>query len=165
MKKIFLTSALLVIYFVGFSQVTTSYYKGEWTEVKKHTLFTCILKISITSSGEAKAETVWTYLAIDSTNKEMREYYQDKEGKSGIAFAEGIYSETTNDLYLEDKSTDDPAIILGFDKYHLKFTANKNVIYGKTETNGTNEGLMYAIKLNSKKGEKEFITAKTGVKE
>lgn len=163
MKKIFFTSALLVIFYTGFSQVTTSYYKGEWTEEKKHTLFTCILKISITTSGEAKAETIWTYLAIDSTNKEMREYYQGKEGKSGTAFAEGTYSETTNDLYLEDKSTDDPAIILGFDRYHLKFTANKNVMYGKTETNGTNEGLMYAIKLNSKKGEKEFMAAKTRV--
>jgi len=38
------------------------------------------------------------------------------------------------------------------------------VIYGTTETQGTNEGMLYAVKLNDAAGEKEFMAAKARVK-
>lgn len=164
MKHSFLPVVFLLLIQTGFSQVSVSYYKGEWTEAKKHTLFTCIFKLSIFAGGEAKAETVWTYQAIDSANNELKELYSGKKGKSGIAFAEGTYSEPTNDLYLEDKNTEDPASILGFDRYHLKLTPGKKVIYGKTEGAGANEGLMFAAKLDNKTGEIEFMKARARVK-
>lgn len=164
MKRIYLSLVLVLTVLSAFSQASVSYYKGEWTEVNKHTLFTGIFKISIDPNGETKAELVWTYLAIDSANREMMIMYQGKKGRTGIEYAEGSFSETTNDLEFEGKRTDDPSLILGLDKYHLKLAANKQVIYGKTETQGTNEGLMYAVKMDNKKGEKEFNEAKARVR-
>jgi hypothetical protein len=164
MKKLFLTIALLLVMHFGFSQVAVSYYKGEWTEVNKHTLFTGIFKIAIKNNGEASAEMVWTYQAIDSANRDLMKMYYGKKGRSGIEYADGSFSETTNDLQLEGKRTDDPAYILGLDKYHLKFAAGKKAVYGTTETQGTNEGLLYAVKIDNKTGEKELMEAKAKIK-
>jgi hypothetical protein len=165
MKKVFLSITLLLALQYGFSQASISYYKGEWTTVNKHDLFTGIFKIGINAEGKAKAEIVWTYLATDSTNKDLQEMYKGKKGKSGIEYAEGSFSAATNDFYFEGKRADDPAVILGLDKYHIKLAANKQAIYGTTETQGTNEGLLYAVKLNSATGEKEFMAAKARVKQ
>ena len=49
-------------------------------------------------------------------------------------------------------------------QYHIKLAANKQAIYGTTETEGTNEGLLYAVKITGKTGEKEFLAAKAKVK-
>lgn len=164
MKKIFFSVMLLLALQYGFSQAAVSYYKGEWTMVNKHDLFTGILKITIDAAGKTRAEMVWTYLATDSADKDMVEMYTGKKGKSGIEYAEGIFSATTNDFIFEGQKADDPALILGLDKYHIKLSANKQAIYGTTETQGTNEGLLYAIKLNNASGEKEFMAAKARVK-
>jgi hypothetical protein len=165
MKKIFLSITLLLALQYVFSQASVSYYKGEWTMVNKQDLFTGIFKIGINANGEAKAEIIWTYLATDSTHKDLLEMYKGKKGRSGIEYAEGSFSAATNDFYFEGKRADDPAVILGLDKYHIKLAANKEAIYGTTETEGTNEGLLYAVKLNNKKGEKEFMASKALVKE
>jgi hypothetical protein len=162
MKKILLSLTLLLGLQYAFAQV--SYYKGEWTMVNKHDLFTGIFKIGITAAGKIKAEIVWTYLATDSTNKDLLEMYKGKKGKSGIEYAEGSFSAATGDFYFEGKRTDDPFTILGADKYHIKLAADKQVIYGTTETQGTHEGLLYAVKLNDAVGEKEFMAAKAKVK-
>ena len=160
MKKIFLSVTLLLALQYGFSQASVSYYKGEWTMVNKQDLFTGILKIAIDAEGKTKAEMVWTYLATDSTNKDLVEMYKGKKGRSGIEYADGSFSVTTNDFIFEGKKADDPAQILGLDKYHIKLSANKQAIYGTTETQGTNEGLLYAGKLDNTTGEKEFMAAK-----
>lgn len=165
MKKIFLSFSLLISLHNCFSQSSVSYFKGEWTMVNKHDLFTGIFKIGINAIGEAKAEVIWTYLATDSTNKDLLEMYKGKKGKSGIEYAEGSFSAATNDFYFEGKRTDDPSVILGLDKYHIKLSSNGQAIYGKTQTQGTNEGLLYAVKLNNATGEKEFMAAKARVKE
>jgi hypothetical protein len=165
MKKIFLSVTLLLALQYGFAQASVTYYKGEWTMVNKQDLFTGIFKIGINAEGKAKAEIVWTYLVSDSTNKDMVEMYKGKKGRSGIEYAEGSFSAATNDFYFEGKKADDPAVILGLDKYHIKLAANKQAIYGTTETQGTNEGLLYAIKLDNATGEKEFTAAKSRVKE
>jgi hypothetical protein len=164
MKKIFLSIVLLFALQYVFSQASVSYYKGEWTTVNKHDLFTGLFKIDISAEGKATIEIVWTYLATDSTNKNLPEMYKGKKGRSGIEYAEGIFSATTNDFTFEGKSADDPALILGLDKYHLKLAANKQAIYGTSETQGTNEGLLYATKLASATGKKEFMAAKARIK-
>ena len=162
MKQFVLIFSLLCTWQTVLSQ--TTYYKGEWTRVNKHELFTGIFKIDITNDGKAQAELVWTILAADSTSRYYLDYYNSKKGKSGIEYAEGFFSAVTNDLYLAGKEKDDPYLILGLDKYHLKLASNKQVLYGTTETEGTNEGLFYAIKLNNESGVKAFMTAKTTVK-
>lgn len=162
MKKIFVSLILLCCLQHVFSQV--SYYKGEWTMVNKNDLFTGIFKIDITTDGSVKAEIVWTYLAVDSTSNELVEHYKGKKGKAGIEYAEGQFSAATNDFTFEGKKADDPFAILGLDKYHIKLAYNKQAIYGSTETQGTNEGLLYAIKLPDAVGKKEFNTAKAKIK-
>ena len=161
MKKLFVTLILLLSLQCGFSQV--SYYKGEWTSINKQDLFTGILKIRIAADGQVKAQIVWTYLAIDSTNKDMLEMYKGKKGRSGIEYTEGYFSASTNDFNFEGKKLDDPFVILGLDKYHLKRSANKQAIYGTTETQGTNEGMLYAVKISYAAGKKEFTVAKKKV--
>jgi hypothetical protein len=162
MKQSVLIIALLFTFHCSNAQ--TSYYKGEWTMVNKSDLFTGIFKIDGKSNGTTEAVLIWTYLATDSTNQDMLELYKGKKGKSGIEYAEGKFTAATNDLYLEGKTLVDPDTILGNDKYHLKLAANGKIIYGSTETNGTNEGLLYAVKLDNASGEKEFLAAKAKIK-
>lgn len=162
MKKLLATCTLLFCLHHGFAQVT--YYKGEWTRLNKQELFTGIFKIVTDASGKVKAEIVWTYLAIDSSNSEMMDMYKGKKGKSGIEYAEGNFTAAGNDIYFEGNKTDDPFVILGTDKYHLKLSTNRQVIYGSTETQGSNEGMLYAIKMNDAAGEKEFMDARAKVK-
>jgi hypothetical protein len=162
MKKLFLSIMLLFCLQHVFSQV--SYYRGEWTMVNKNDLFRGIFKISVAKNGSVKAEIIWTYLAVDSTSKDLVEHYKRKKGKSGIEYAEGQFSRATNDFTFEGKKAVDPFAILGLDKYHIKLSNNKQAIYGTTETQGTNEGLLYAIRLNNVAGKKEFKAAKAKVK-
>ena len=162
MKKIFATLTLLLCLQSVFSQVT--YYKGEWTMKDKTDLFTGIFKIDVNAAGKVKAEIIWKYLAIDSTSKDFLEMYKDKKNRSGIEYAEGSFNPATNDFYFEGIKADDPFTILGLDKYHIKLAANKQAIYGTTETQGTNEGMLYAVKLKDAAGEKEFMYAKSKVK-
>jgi len=140
------------------------YYQGEWTTVNKHDLFKGIFKIRINTTGTASAQIVWTYLATDSTSKDFIEMYRGKKGKSGIEFLEGSFSAATNDFYFEGKKSKDPYQILGLDKYHIKLAAGKLAIYGTTETQGTNEGLLYGKRLDYTTGKKMFASAKARVK-
>jgi hypothetical protein len=161
MKKISLAIILTFCLLNVFSQVT--YYKGEWTMLNKQDLFTGIFKIGINAAGIVKAEIIWTYQATDSSNRDLLEMYKNKKGRSGIEYAEGSFSASTNDYFLEGKKTEDPFTILGLDKYHIKLAAGKQAIYGTTETQGTNEGMLYAVKLKDVEGEKEFLAAKARV--
>jgi hypothetical protein len=162
MKQLLLIFMLLFTLTCSFAQI--SYYKGEWTSKNKTDLFTGIFKIDIKKDGIVNAELLWIYRAIDSSNQELVNLYAGKKGKSGIEYATGNFSPNTNDLYIEGKEKDDPDVILGVDKYHLKLTANKQAIYGFSETGGTNEGLLYAVKMNEAGGKKEFMAARAKVK-
>ena len=162
MKQLFITPLLL--FSINCCMAQASYFKGEWTLVNKHDLFTGIFKIAVKKDGTAKAEIVWTYLAINSSSQELVEMYKGKKGKSGIEYLEGKFTAATNDFYFEGKEKEDPANILGLDKYHVKLSANKQAIYGTTETEGTNEGLLYAVKITNSAGKKEFLSAKAKVK-
>lgn len=162
MKNIFLSLTLLFVLQCSFAQVT--YYKGEWTKAKNQDLFTGIFKITMNSAGKAKAQIIWTYRAIDSTNIDLVEMYKNKKGKSGIEYVKGFFSANTHNFYFEGVKKYDPYTILGLEKYHLKLAANKQVIYGTTETEGTNEGLLYAVKLNYATGKKMFTSAKAKIR-
>lgn len=162
MKKVVFIISLIFALQNSFAQ--TLYFSGEWSILNQHNLFTGLFKIEIKNDGTAKAELLWTYLATDSTSHDMLDLYKGKKRMSGIEYATGNFSEATNDLYLEGTEKNDPHVILGLDKYHLKLAANKQFIYGSTETEGTNEGLIYAVKLNNTAGEKEFKAAKAKLK-
>lgn len=162
MKKIFATLTILLCLQYGYAQV--SYYKGEWTRLNKQELFSGIFKIGLDASDHVKVEIVWTYLATDSSNSQLLEMYKGKKGRSGIEYAEGNFSASANDLTFEGLRADDPFTILGLDKYHLKLSADKKVIYGTTETDGSHEGMLYAVKLPDAAGEKEFKATKARVK-
>ena len=162
MRQLSITALLL--FSINCCMAQASYFKGEWTTVNKHSLFTGIFKIAVKKDGTAKAEVVWTYLAIDSSSQELVEMYKGKKGKSGIEYLDGRFNAATNDFYFEGKKKDDPNIVLGLDKYHIKLAANKQAVYGTTETEGTNEGLLYAVKITNSAGKKEFDAAKAKVK-
>jgi hypothetical protein len=162
MKNILLIFVMILAAYTNIAQVT--YYKGEWTMKNKHDLFTGIFKIGIKKDGNVTGQFVWTFLAADSTNSSMVDMYSGKKGMSGIEYVEGNFNGATNDFYFEGKSKDDPNNILGLDKYHLKLAASKQAIYGSTETEGTNEGMLFAVKLTNDTGEKEFMAAKEEVK-
>ena len=162
MKKLFLIFILIFAFYNGFTQVL--YFKGEWTTKNKHDLFTGIFKIEIKNDGTATGQFIWIFLAVDSTNSSLVETYREKKGMSGIEYVEGNFNAATHDFYFAGKSKDDPNLVLGLDKYHLKLAANKQAIYGSTETEGTNEGLVFAVKLTNEAGEKEFMAAKEKIK-
>ena len=140
------------------AQVT--YYKVEWSMKNKQDLFTGICKIELKDNTDIKGEIAWTFLAVDSTDKSMMDMYEGKKGKSGIEKVGGSYTATTHDVYFEGIDKDDPNLILALDKYSLKLSANKQVLYGTTATGGTNSGMFYAVKLNNAVGAGKFAMAK-----
>lgn len=162
MKKLLLLTFFCLAMFPAIAQV--AYYKGEWTMVDKHDLFTGIFKIEIKNDGTVTGQLAWTYLETDSTDDFMLTSYKGKKGKQGLEFVEGKYAPSTHDIYFEGKDKSDPYEILGLDKYTLKYSADKQVIYGTTATEGTNKGLFYAIKMNNAAGAAAFNAAKMKVK-
>ncbi len=161
MKKLLLFFFLCFLLYKSNAQL---YYKGEWSKMNKHDLFTGIFKITIKNKVEVSGELVWTYLATDSSDHSFTNHYKEKKGRKGIEYVEGSFNPATNDIYFEGRSKDDPDDLLGLDKYSLKLSANKEVLYGKTDANGDKDGMIYAIKLNAAAGEREFNAAKLKVK-
>ena len=162
MKKILIL--LLLSCFICHSHAQVTYYKGEWTKINMHELFTCIIKLEIDNKEHVKGEFLWKFLAIDSSSTSMMDYYKRKKGKTGIEYVDGNYNRSTHDVYVEGKYKDDPFEILGLDKYNLKLSADKKVIYGRTSTGGSNEGLLYAVKMDAAIAQKEMKAAKDQLK-
>lgn len=162
MKKSLLLSFICFAMIPAIAQV--AYYKGEWTMVDKHDLFTGIFKIDIKNDGRVNGEFVWLYLATDSSDNTMLDMYKGKKGRQGIEILEGRCTPTTHDLYLKGEDKVDPYAILGLDEYTLKYSADKQVIYGTTATEGTNKGLFFATKMNTATGSAAFNAAKQKVK-
>ena len=155
--KRFLLAAFLVISTFSYAQVT--YYKGEWTKIKSAANFSCILKLDLKDSI-VHADILWTYNAIDSSDKEYMEYYKNKKGRMGLEFATGKFSSLTNDFILEGTTKIDPDLIIGLDKYLLKLSLNKQVIYGATYSNGDKNGLTYFIRSTDPRLISEFEAMK-----
>jgi len=140
--------ALTLCFVASYNYAQTSYYKGEWTKKDKSDLFTGILKVEMKKDGRVNGEIVWLYLAADSTDASLLEMYKGKKGRQAIEVVEGRYSPMTNELYWAGEEKIDPDNIISLDIYNLKISADKQVIYGTTDSNGTNSGLFYAIKMN-----------------
>lgn len=162
MKK--LLTLLLLCFALCNCFAQTDYYKAEWTMKNKQDLFTGICKIETDQQHVIKGEIIWRYWAVDSTDQAMMDMYKEKKGKMGIEFIEGNYFSNSHDVIFEGKAKNDPFGILGMDKYSLKLSADKQVLYGTTATEGTNSGLFYAVKLTTGSGEKKFLSAKAKVK-
>ena len=145
MKKFFIFSAIIILSLNSYSQV--SYYKGEWTKINNQSNFSGTLKLEIMDTI-VTADILWTYIAIDSTDKASMEYYQNKKGRMGIEYIKGKYSPITHDFIFEGISKTDPDLIIGLDKYILKLSLNKQVIYGETYSNGDKDGLAFFIRNN-----------------
>jgi hypothetical protein len=162
MKKLLVLFILCCITYGSMAQV--AYYRAEWTKKDNNELFTAICKITTDQQNVITGELVWTYLACDSSDQIMMDMYKGKKGKMGIEFVEGNYAATTHDVIFNGTRKDDPDEVIGEDKYTLKLSANKQVLYGTTWANGTNNGLFYATKLPAAAAEKEFMLARAKIK-
>ena len=160
MKKIFLSLAILFSLFNASAQV--SYYKGEWTKVNSEDNFSAFLKLEIKDSV-ATGEIIWKFKAIDSADDAAIKYYKGKKEKMGIEYVKGIFSQNTNDIHLEGIYKTDPDLIIGMDKYILKLSLDKLVIYGRSLSNGENNGLVYFYSADSLTASKEFDLLKANI--
>ena len=138
----------------------SSYFKGEWTKVGTQELFNGIVKITEKDNSMVSVEIIWTYLAIDSSQQDMISMYKGKKGRMGLEIATGTYDKKTNDIYFEGKEKKDPYNVIGLDKYQLKFSRDKQVLYGKSDANGNNNGLFFAARISTAEGIKKFTSAK-----
>src|SRR5438270_5743142 len=146
--KSLIRTGLIPIMFLSVNHVKSQvYYKGEWTKIGTEANFNGLLKLEIKDSI-VKGEIIWIFKAIDSADIELVKYYKGQKGKMGIEFVKGYYTFQTNDIRFEGDSKTDPEEILGLDKYLLKLSADKNVIYGRTFSNGENNGLVYFYRSN-----------------
>ena len=161
MKKIIATG--LFCFILQFLQAQVTYYKGEWTEVNSGLLFGGIFKLDMTNKDEIKGELIWTYLVADSSDQTLIDQYKDKKGRRGIEYVSGTFNPLTNDLHFEGKEKKDPSAIIGLDKYTLKLSSDKRMIYGKTDSNGKNNGLFYGYKISTAEEIESFNAAKTGL--
>ena len=151
MKPLILSACLIVLFVSTRAQV--SYYKGEWTKIGSQANFSCLLKFEQVDSN-VNAAILWTYIAIDSSDPAAVNYYKNKKGRMGIEYARGKFSISNHDIILQGVSKSDPDLIIGLDKYLLKFSLDKKVIYGESYSNGDKDGLVYFIK-NDDPGNKE----------
>ena len=163
MKKLILALGLCISGLLVQAQ-TTMHFKGEWTRMNKSELFTAVMKISIDANGMAKGELLWTYVETDITDNALVEHYKGKKGKQAIEFVEGTYTPSTHDLYFEGKNKTDPNDIIGMDKYNLKLSADKKVLYGLTDDNGSNEGMFYAVRVDGRSVSQQLNAAKVKLK-
>ena len=143
MKRIILTVLIIILFLNSYAQVT--YFTGEWTKINNEANFSGILRLEIKDTV-VTADILWIYRAIDSSDLQSLEYYRNKKGKMGIEYATGVYSPSNRDIVIQGQVKSDPDLIIGLDKYLLKFSSDEQVIYGKTYSNGDKDGLVYFIK-------------------
>jgi len=163
MKKLLLTIGLSFFLLMANAQ-TTMYFKGEWTKMNKPELFSGIFKITINADNTVKGELLWTYLATDNTDSFLLQHYKGKKGKRAIEFVEGTYNSSTHDMYFEGKNRTDPEEIISLDKYSLKLSADKKLLYGRTATDGTNEGMFYGVQVDGRTVQQQLNGAKMTLK-
>ena len=160
MKKIFLFIAILFLLSKTFAQV--SYYKYEWTQINNKTKFSGIIKLKIKDTL-LTGEIIWKFEAIDDANATAIQYYKGQKNKMGIEYVKGFFYAKTNDIRFEGIIKYDPYLIIGMDKYLLKLSADKLIIYGRTLSNGENNGPVYFYKKDNLRGEEEFEMLKSKI--
>jgi len=138
----------------------TSYYKGEWTTLNSAELFTGVFRIVIGKDNTVNGTLVWTYLAIDSSKSDLVDLYKGKKGKKGIEYVQGTYNPSTREIAFEGYKKDDPYEVIGTDKYTLKLSSDRNVLYGTTYHDGGNDAYFYALKTDRSVAEKQINEAR-----
>jgi hypothetical protein len=158
MKSCLFPAVILLLAFSGYAQ--TKYYEGEWSEVNRSIIFKGLLKLDI-KNNSTEGQIIWTFIAADSSNPNSVAYYRGKKGLIGIELITGTLNLTASEMTLEGYSKDDPGNVIGLDKYYVKFSMNRSVIYGKTWSNGEHNGLVFFKSLDDKTGaEKEKLLLK-----
>ena len=155
--------SILVILFclsIQWLDAQVFYFEGEWTEIHSPILYTGTFKITITNNSVVSGELLWTFIVGDSTNTENLSKYAGKKGRMGIEYVSGAYDPSTHDMYFEGIEKKDPFEIIGLDKYHLKFSNDILVLYGKTDSNGKDNGLFYGTRIIPNDGVKKLELGK-----
>lgn len=162
--KVLLKIILPVFIFINFPDVSAqvTYYKGEWTTINRQENFSGLLLLDIKDSL-VTGEIIWTFVSIDSADVELMKYYKGLKGKMGIENVQGMYLAKTFDIQFQGISKTDPDKIIGMDKYLLKLSRDKLCIYGRTLSNGENNGLVFFYKINTAAAEKEFKNLKAKI--
>jgi|GEM_PF-1098119 len=162
MKKLLILAVISIFFLPAFSQ--TSYYEGEWTETGTTTYFKGFMKLEV-YGNKINGEIIWTFIFPDRSNPGSVDFYRGKEGLIGIEHISGTINLDSYDVLFEGYKEDDPNNVIGTDKYYAKFSKQLGVIYGKTWSNGDNNGLFYMAGVNEIYGrlkEKELKDIKTG---
>ena len=163
MKKLLFALALS-LFILTVNAQKTMYFKGDWTRLNKTDLFTGIIKITIGAKNKVKGEILWIYLATDESDNFMVEHYKGKKGMQAIEFVEGTYSSSTHDMYFEGKNKTDPNDIISIDKYSLKLSTDKKVLYGQSSNGVPTEGMLYAVQVDGRSVSQQLAAAKVKLK-
>ena len=86
------------------------------------------------TDGAAEGKILWTL------KKSNRPDYQDKLGKAGTEFVRGSYDAKSRELLIEGYRRDDPAGILGLDRYKQSFGKTNKTLGGPTWGHGEWDG-------------------------
>jgi hypothetical protein len=136
-----------------------TYYKGEWSKATNACLFSCLIHLSV-NGNIVSGEIFWTFKAADSTNADQVASYKGKKNRSAVEYIKGTYNNSTGCIYFEGDHKDDYHNIIGLDKYTVKLSDGKDVIYGKTWSNGNEDGLLYALKKDALTCQREIMSLK-----
>lgn len=154
---------LLSFFLISTTNAQVSYYRGEWSKLDSKELFPGLCRIEIKKDGTLKATLLWTYKSCDSADAMMMEMYKGKKGRKAIELAEGEWNAGLNEISFEGKDRIDPYEVISQDSYHLKLSSDGKVLYGTTNSNGSNKGLFYAIKTDAAAAQKELQSARAAL--
>ncbi|HYC39413.1 MAG TPA: hypothetical protein VEB63_02920 [Chitinophagaceae bacterium] len=129
------------------------YYEGEWMREKKTSHFIAVMKLEMNGST-VSGEIYWKYIAADSSDAAEMNMYKGKAYKVGIELVRGSYNSETSDLLFSGWSENDPLDVIGVDNYFLKYCPDWKVAYGKTWSNGANDGLVFFREISDEEGRK-----------
>ena len=156
-KSIYMAArfVLPLLFLPWFLQGQVRYYEGEWMREKKTSHFIAVMKLEMNGSLVA-GQIYWKYLAADSSDAADVSMYRGKKYKVGIEFVRGSYNSETSDLLFSGWSEDDPLNVIGVDRYFLKYCPDWKVAYGKTSSNGANDGLAFFREISDEEGRKRI---------
>lgn len=161
MKRSILLLLAAFIAVTAFSQ--TSYYKGEWSRSGTTYVYASFLKLTITGTL-AEGEIIWKFVSPDKMNKDNYEFMKGKVGLSAVEIFSGSYDPEARDLKISGLDKVDPHGVIGEDVYTLKISANRKIIFGKTDAGGSGSGCLYAILQNTAAAAIEYASLRNKIK-
>jgi len=159
-RSVFILSAMLIA-LVAVCQ--TIYYKGEWSSTGTTYNYSGFLKLTIKGS-DVTGEVIWKLLTPDKLNQEDYDFLKDKVGSSAVEIIVGTYNPETKDLYIRGIDEIDPNEIIDTDVYTLKVSSNGIYIFGKTNTGGADNGVLYATRQKAATAAIEYAALRKKIK-